>query len=478
MYTFILPKQSTVIALFFSFLVVTLSCRKVEEVLPSGADSHEVAAAALSTHSDKPNIILILGDDIGYEIPTYTGGQSYSTPNLDALSKQGMQFTNFFGMPMCSPSRFEMLTGKYNNRNYYGDSWGNLDLSQRTIANMLHNAGYVTCIAGKWQLNGGDASIRNFGFDYYSVTNPYNVSDGSDNEDDEGLSIYKDPIILQNGAYLPTADMKGKYGEDVNRDFLFKFLDSNKTKNKPFFAIWTPNLCHAPFTPTPDDPEFASWVVKPTKGPANSDTTYFKSMIKYFDKEIGMLINKMQGDNNFKNTVVLLAIGDNGTDGKIRSMYNGKSYVGGKGNTSLRGIHLPFIAYCPGKIASEVNTNLADFTDILPTIAGLSKVKVSASYGVIDGISFAPQLLGKFYVPRTAGFGYYDPNRHGPDNIPPVIYSFDNTYKVYDDSINSNVLFNYKKDMNERNPIKPSKMTSADKKADSTLNSVIKHYMQ
>lgn len=269
--------------------------------------------------------------------------------------------------------------------------------------------------------------------------------------------------------------MKGKYGEDVNREFLFKFLDSNAGKSKPFFAMWTPNLCHAPFSPTPDDPEFASWQPKGRNG-ANSDTSYFRSMVKYFDKEVGMLISKLQSKSSLSNTIVLIAIGDNGTDGRIHSRFQGKSYVGGKGHTYYRGIHVPFIAYCPGKIAPGVNANLIDFTDFMPTIADLLKMNVPASYGTMDGLSFAPQLLGNPYSARTSCFGYYDVNRWGPDNIRPAIYAFDNTYKLYEDS--SKRFFNYITDKNESHPVKPAKMKTEQKKADSILDGVIHHYIQ
>src|SRR4029077_21044933 len=87
----------------------------------------------------KPNIIVILADDIGYEIPTYTGGQSYSTPNLDFMAANGTRFTQAHSAPLCSPSRFMLLTGKYNFRNY--TTWGKMDISQRTFANIAKSNG-------------------------------------------------------------------------------------------------------------------------------------------------------------------------------------------------------------------------------------------------------------------------------------------------------------------------------------------------
>ncbi len=137
----------------------------------------------------KPNIILIVADDIGYEIPTYTGGQSYQTPAIDNLAKTGIQFTQCHVCPNCSPTRVELLTGKYNFRNYTG--WGNMDTGQKTIANMLQDAGYKTCVAGKWQLGGGDASVRAFGFEKYRVFQPFYT----DNEAHENLHRYKNPRL-------------------------------------------------------------------------------------------------------------------------------------------------------------------------------------------------------------------------------------------------------------------------------------------
>lgn len=85
-------------------------------------DTASTAGSMEDARTSKPNIVLILADDVGYEVPRYTGGQSYVTPNLDRLARAGMQFTQCYSSPMCSPSRVMLLTGKYNFRNYTG--WG------------------------------------------------------------------------------------------------------------------------------------------------------------------------------------------------------------------------------------------------------------------------------------------------------------------------------------------------------------------
>jgi hypothetical protein len=125
----------------------------------------------IKAQNQKPNIIFILSDDIGFKTLSVNGGKNYPTPNLDKMAKQGMNFKECHASPVCSPSRDMLLTGKYNFRNY--GEWGVLDRSQKTIGNMFKDAGYKTACYGKWQLDGGDASIHAFGFDNYCVYIPF-----------------------------------------------------------------------------------------------------------------------------------------------------------------------------------------------------------------------------------------------------------------------------------------------------------------
>src|SRR3954470_5350058 len=144
----------------FCFLLICFtSCKKdfEEKSVTASSDDH---ASALS---GKPNIILFVANDFGFEIPTFNGGQSYSTPNLDFMANHGIDFTQCYNHPDGTPSRLAILTGKYNFRNYV--RWGFLPPDQKTIGNLLHDAGYATYLVGKWQLDGGDARIRAAGFD-------------------------------------------------------------------------------------------------------------------------------------------------------------------------------------------------------------------------------------------------------------------------------------------------------------------------
>src|SRR5262249_10120421 len=134
----------------FFLLVLSGFCSLVFDSCKKEFETNFTASQNISNSTvsnSQPNIILFLGDDIGYEIPTCDGGQSYTTPNIDKMAQAGLRFTQCYGAADCCPSRLMLLTGKYNFRNYV--SWGVMDRSQRTFANMLQHVGYTTCYAGK-----------------------------------------------------------------------------------------------------------------------------------------------------------------------------------------------------------------------------------------------------------------------------------------------------------------------------------------
>ena len=418
-----------------------------------------------------PNIILIMGDDVGYEIPAYTGGESYSTPNIDRLASMGMQFTRCYASPLCSPSRFALLTGKYNFRNYADTSWGSMNINEYTIGNMMRDAGYSTCVAGKWQLNGGAASITALGFDRHSVTAASKIN-LSGTDDESGEDVYKNPKILQDGVNLDSS-LLGKYGEDVNLDFMFNYMDS--VKDKPFFVYWAPNLCHKPFSPTPDNVEFQSW--DPYKHD-DADSVFYPSMVKYYDKEVGRLLDKLQSSSYGKNTIVIYIGGDNGTVNEIHSRFKGQVIEGGKGKYYEYGIHVPMIVYWPGAVTGgSVSNNMIDLVDFLPTIAAMSNNSVPSSHGTIDGISFIPELFGFTQGGnlRQYSFNWYNPDQHGPDQSPTRIWAMDSAYKQYD-SVKGNGLYHYSVDPYEELIIKGPDKTDSEKLIANKLQSVIDKY--
>jgi arylsulfatase A len=134
------------------FSLMTIACHKDLNNTPpdlAAGNSMSYAMDAL-TPKKRVNIIFIMSDDIGYEIPTYNGGQSYSTPNLDKMAANGVQFPNFFSHPDGGPSRLAALTGKYSFRNYV--DWGYLPPDSKTFGNMLKDAAMQLPLqeSGRW----------------------------------------------------------------------------------------------------------------------------------------------------------------------------------------------------------------------------------------------------------------------------------------------------------------------------------------
>ncbi|MEP7317949.1 MAG: sulfatase-like hydrolase/transferase [Panacibacter sp.] len=370
---------------FYLLLVVGVlllgSCKKDFNEASTASASSEIGGEHAA--ATQPNILLILADDLGYEVPTADGGQSYSTPNIDKLAKRGMLFTQGHATPLCSPSRVMLLTGKYSFRNYA--IWGKLDLSQKTLGNMFKDAGYATCYTGKWQNDGGDNAIRTFGFDKYSVYLPFLL----DNEFLEG-SRYKGCKIYQDGGYLPTSLTADKYADDEFTSYLINFIDSSANVGKPFFAYYAMNLVHPPLSPTPDDPEYATWDFD-VRG--NGDKKFFPSMVKYADKKVGELVEHLSAIGALNNTLIIFT-GDNGTPRTVTSQFNGFAVRGGKHNTTEPGTNVPLIAYWPKTIAKGmVKNDLIDFTDFLPTLADVAGIPKPITYGTLDGVSFYPTLI-------------------------------------------------------------------------------------
>ncbi len=458
LYVILSVTRKNIVIVFIASLSV--GCHKDFKELEFSAEKSEGASNLITT---QPNIILIIGDDIGYEIPTYSGGESYSTPNLDFMAAKGMQFSNFFCHPDGPPSRLALMTGKYNFRNWV--RFGYLAPDAKTIANMLHDAGYATCYIGKWQLDGGDESIKSHGFDKYLVFMPFKPEDN--NGHDQFYRRYKDPYLYANGRYLADDVVKGKYSEDMFYNFARRFIDSNKTK--PFFLIYSHNLVQKPWSPTPDNPDYATWDPA-IDDEARHDPKYFPDMVAYMDKIIGELINKVQ-TSNLSNRTIIIFTSDNATSQHIRSRYKGQIIRGGKDSTTRRGLSVPLVVYGPGTVLSRViDTSLADMTDFLPTFAEIAKISKPTTWGTLDGTTFYDNLIGNPVRQRSWVYCYwptYNIFKH-----PSISFVYDYNYKLYD-SINGGNFYNIRKDLYEQNPIPNGKLTPDEKEKRETFNKIL-----
>ncbi|MEP1088040.1 MAG: sulfatase-like hydrolase/transferase [Algoriphagus sp.] len=365
-----------------------------------------------------PNIILIMADDLGFETLGINGADEYQTPNLDKLAKEGMNFTQTYAMPLCTPSRVQIMTGKYNFRNYIG--FGLLKKGEPTFADYLKEMGYHTFVAGKWQLYGNagqhklaggkiGALPEEAGFDEYFLWQVKQLG-----------SRYKDPLISSNAG---TQTYEGKYGPDLFTEQVNLFMEKNKSE--PFFIYYPMAITHDPFVPTPDNPAFEDFDSKSK----TNDPIYFAEMVNYMDKLIGSIVDKTE-ELGIREKTLILFVGDNGTDRKVTTSQFGKAIKGDKGFTTTAGTHVPFIANWKGKIKpGSTNDNLIDFTDFLPTLletAHFTNPEIANS----DGLSFYPQLLGDNSKKREWIYSYYAPNWGNFENS---TYAQDKEWKLYDD---------------------------------------------
>jgi len=381
--------------------------------------------------TNRPNIILILADDLGYETIGANGGSSYRTPQLDKLAATGMRFTHCFVQPLCTPTRVQLMTGRYNVRNYI--NFGNLDPQAVTFANLLKQAGYATCIAGKWQL-GQDLELpKKLGFDEYCLW-----------QHTRRPPRYANPGLEINGIEKNYTD--GEYGPDLVNDYALDFI--TRKKDGPFFLYYPMMLTHAPYQPTPDSRD---WDPKAQGEQVNMKPEHFGDMVAYMDKLIGKLAARLDSLGIRDNTLLVL-VGDNGTGRGTRSMMGDRLVIGGKGTTTDAGMHVPLIVSWPGKItAGGVCSDLVDSTDFVPTILDAAGV-VTPSGLKLDGRTFLPQILGAEGQPRDWIYSWYSPRQSADMTVRE--FAFSHRYKLY----RSGEFFDLSKDADEKQPLTVSSL--------------------
>jgi len=291
------------------------------------------------------------------------------------------------------------MTGKYNWRNW--KAFGILDPEARTFGHWMTEAGYRTCISGKWQLQsynppefmpewrGKGQKPEDSGFEEYFLWHTEHTEDKGDR--------YPDPRIQTNGSYL--TDTEGKYGPDLYVDYINSFMERNK--DDPFFVYFPMALTHGPFQPTPDSPEWP-------KKRHDEDPKYFKDMVEYMDKSVGRILEKLS-ELELENDTILIFYSDNGSPPQASSrLKDGRIIPGGKGLTNYRGTRVPLIVSWPKAANGRVVDDLIDCNDILPTIFDACRVPLPKDE-IFDGQSFFSQIRGIPSNHRDWLFFHHDP---------------------------------------------------------------------
>lgn len=399
-----------------------------------------LALVAVAAHAiEKPNVVLVMADDIGFECYGHKGSEFYSTPNIDHLARTGVEFTQAYSQPICTPSRVRIMTGRYNFRNY--TRFGELDLSQPTFATVVKANGYATAVAGKWQLSPGDLDgPRKAGFDEYCL---WHFASAHDKTTQTQLPLkfknkgsrYKSPTLFQNGQRMPNT--RDKYGPDLVSDFICDFIDRNQ--NSPFLIYYPMILTHSPFVPTPDS---VDWQKTDKK---RQPIEHFREMVFYMDKLVGKVVRKLDELELRENTLIIVT-GDNGTHRNLASPFPPRGTVqGGKGLMQDSGNRVAFVANWPGTLKSKtVVDSPIGFADVLPTVA---EVTGSTLPKHNDGQSLLALMKGDSSNARGWMFQSY--SKSGPGSAPFRCFVRDANWKLYADGS----LFNVPNDWLENSPV-------------------------
>lgn len=357
-----------------------------------------LAVLSLNAAERGPNIILILGDDLGAKELACYGNQRHKTPNLDRLAREGMRFETFYANPLCTPTRVALMTGQYG---FHNGFLGMQDPAFKpapgspqheignhfTHADLLKSRGYATALVGKWQLSGKlPTLIHDAGFDEYRMwAYDNNLPPGIKHPAHEpggNACRYWHPSIVENGKYLPTKP--DDYGPDLFNEFVIDF--ARRHKAEPFFVYYTSVLTHGPHLETPD----------PTNPGARLPAT-FQSNLEYLDHLMGKLFAALHSEGLEDNTLVIF-IGDNGTASS------------GKGTLTELGARTPCIIRGPGVKRGVVSQAVADLTDILPTLAEVSGAQLPQDRP-FDGHSLGPVLRGEKEKHRDWIYSHLDDGR-------------------------------------------------------------------
>lgn len=420
---------------------------------------HTIQADPLSSNK-RPNVVLIMADDLGYETLSCNGSASYQTPKLDHLAQTGIRFTRCHVNPLCTPTRASIMTGRYNYRHYY--SFGHLHQNEITFAHMLKNAGYTTAAVGKWQLGNGsqhDQSPAQAGFDEYCLWNLQLGDDYARNE------RYADANLIYHNRETGAPEFKqfvGEYGPDICKEYLFGFMENAVSARQPFFAYYPMILTHDPFVPTPDSPEWK-------RGDRlQKDKRYFKDMVETMDRIVGDIADKLDTLGIAEETM-LIFLGDNGTHPSIQSeMQDGSLVTGGKRMLDHTGTHVPLIVHAPGTIPpGQVDHDWISVVDFMPTIADYTGVSLpEPTEGGIDGISFYDRCLGQSQSSRDWILIEYFEDRQG--NRDEGRYIRNDRWKLYDSGTSplsekpfykSGMFFDLQNDPAEEHPLDPESLS-------------------
>ena len=360
-----------------------------------------LAFACAGAHAaDKPNIVHIVADDLGWKDVGFNGGTDIKTPNLDVLAKGGARFTQFYTQSMCTPTRAALLTGRYPFRYGLqtivipGPAGYGLDTTEYLMPQCLKDAGYTTAIIGKWHLGHADLKYwpRQRGFDYqYGAM--IGELDYFTHRDAGVLDWFRNNKPLEEEGYTTQL-----LGADAVR-----FIHQQTTE-KPFYLYLTFNAPHTPYQVPQEYTDRFPNIAEPTR------RTY-AGMIACLDDEIGKVVAALDHQGLRDNTLILFH-SDNG--GTRNAMFAGQMtdlsktvlpcdngpYRDGKGSLFEGGSRVAACANWPGRIRPQTVDGIIHAVDLYPTFAALAGAS-TAKCKPLDGVNVWDTIAEGKASPRT-----------------------------------------------------------------------------
>jgi arylsulfatase A len=399
---------------------------------------------------ERPNILLIVVDDMSWNGPSCYGGKPWKTPHIDTLAEKGILFTQAYAAaPICSPTRASIMTGRNPARlgltNWlpgWADKYLNpalierpfqqfLPLAELTIAEALKSVGYATGMVGKWHLGESvDVSPDKQGFDYQYMISPGNTRTyfveeagqiaGFFDQDRQGRKFLADHFVDKALAWLSTP------------------------RSKPWFLYFSTHEVHKPITAKRENIERYSAQGLPAKG---ADSADYAAMHRQLDEAIGRLLDFVNSSGAAKNTLIVF-LSDNG--GREPQTDN-TPFRGGKGELLEGGIRIPMVFQWNGRIAAGARNTLPVTTDdLFPTLLDLAGAS-PGSAGGIDGVSLKVVLTGMGQpLPPRKLFWHY-PHYNGKTYGVPSSAIRDGDWKlIHLQADNTLELYNLADDVGER----------------------------
>ncbi len=392
-------------------------------------DKPKTYPSVLKASADKPNVILILADDLGVGDLSLNGQKKYSTPNIDKLAAEGVNFTNAFcSAPICSPSRVGLLTGEYQQRygfehltdgfsthpyarkadfEKYGhimgenSYWWDLEIAKRgidpettTLAEFLKEDGYATAIIGKWHLGLLPRFLpHNNGFDYFLGTysagmfylspqderlEEYFHKDNFFEKLEHQLMVYK---LFENGK--PLQSKKEVYTTELFTQKGIEFIEKNKGNR--FFLYLPFNAVHGPF-------QAPKRIYDKLTHIENHDERVYAAMVTSLDEAVGQIRQKLEESQLADNTIIVFA-SDNGAPLYFPAGTNAPLY-GGKMSGFEGGLRVPFVIHWKNHIQPTQYVEHVSLIDVFKTIAGAIGREVPKNVAQ-DGINLLPFITSR-----------------------------------------------------------------------------------